>query len=155
MRHITLAPLSRREVGRVLHLELPIHQNGFVAPIAEMVDEPDQKQDFHVILTAKTPVGFFKIDRDFTRRISRLPPGAHGFRGLLIGGQFQGQGLGSVALAVLRDYVMQHYCISALWLSVDEANATAIKLYAACGWQPDGLAHQGRIGAEQVMRLDL
>ena len=56
---LRLAPLPRSEVDRVLHLELPDHQLDFVAPIAEMVREPDDLQEFHVALKDDIAVGFF------------------------------------------------------------------------------------------------
>ncbi|MFK7938250.1 MAG: GNAT family N-acetyltransferase [Roseovarius sp.] len=155
MPSVILAPLPRDAVGRVAHLNLPAHQSEFVAPIAEMVDEPDTLQDFHLALQADDPVGFFKIDRDYARRITRLPPAAHGFRGLLIGGQYQGQGLGRAMLMALPGYIRQQYGVSTLWLSVDESNTSAISLYGACGWCKDADPHRGRIGLEQVMRLDI
>ena len=138
-----------------MHLELPDHQLDFVAPIAEMVREPDDLQEFHVALKDDIAVGFFKIDRDFSRRVSRLPSNAHALRGLLIGGQYQKRGLGKTVLIAIRSYIPTQYDISDLWLSVDESNRLACRLYNTCGWEIDGAPHHGRVGQEYVMKLRL
>lgn len=152
---LKLAPLPRGEVTRVLHLDLPDHQLDFVAPIAEMVREPDELQEFHVALQDDTAIGFLKIDRDFSRRISRLPSNAHALRGLLIGGQYQKRGLGRAVVTTMKSYIPAQYDISDLWLSVDESNHLATRLYGACGWDIEGPPHRGRIGREYVMKLRL
>ncbi|QGX98987.1 GNAT family N-acetyltransferase [Roseovarius faecimaris] len=150
---LVLSPLPRSQVQEVAHLKLPGHQRDFVGDIAEMTDEPDLIQDFHIARAGTEAVGFFKIDRDFSRRIARLPAGAHALRGLLIGGQYQGRGYGHALLSQLGAYVAGHYDIDALWLSVDESNAAAATLYGRCGWHIEGAPHQGRVGPEIVMRL--
>ncbi len=154
-REVTPAPLARADVARVQHLTLPEAQSAFVGEIAEMTAEPDLLQEFHLVASDDEIVGFFKIDRDFSRRVPRLPSRAHGLRGVLIGGQYQGRGFGGALFAVLPAYVKGRYSIGELWLSVDQTNTHAIALYERHGWQADGEAHQGRCGPEQVMRLDL
>jgi len=152
---VTLTPLPRDRVDRVAHLTLPPFQADFVGAISEMVDEPDPLQEFHVIRHGAEIVGFFKIDRDFSRRIAHLPVAAHALRGLLIGGQYQRRGFGQAALAALKDYARTQYDTPALWLSVDDSNQVAIALYQRNGWQANGAPYQGRVGLERVMTLPL
>lgn len=152
---LTLAPLPGSETGRVLHLELPDHQEPFVGAIAEMAADPDPAQDFHAVSANGQVIGFFKVDTDFSTRIHRLPTGAHGVRGILIGGQYQGHGYGRRFLEALPNYLKSHYPNAGFWLSVDQGNELATRLYLGTGWRVDGDPFEGRSGPEWVMRLDL
>lgn len=148
---LTLAPLPRTDIAHVAHLHLPAHQAPFVGDIAEMTDEPDTKQEFHFARAGSNIIGFFKIDRDFSRHVAQVPPGGHGLRGLLIGGQFQGKGYGAALLQALPQYVARSYPIKHLWLAVDAANTPAITLYERTGWTHTGTPTQGRSGLEHLM----
>lgn len=151
---ITLAALSRAQIARVQHLARPPSQAAFVGSIAEMSASSDPLQDFHIAKSGSDIVAFFKIDRDFARRLPHLPEGAHGLRGLLVGGQYQRLEYGRALFANLPHYVKALYPqTSELWLSVDAANAPAIALYMQQGWRAFGPRHRGRSGAEIVMRL--
>ncbi len=153
---ITLAALPRSQVDRVAHLILTEPQYPFVGEIKELTAEKDPQTDFHVGLRGDTYIGFFKVDHDFSRVIERLPEGTFGFRGLLIGGQYQGLGYGSALLGSLPSYLRKTYpTLPEIWLSVDEANTRAIGCYAKSGWVVDGPGRVGRSGPEQIMRLDL
>ena len=152
---IVLAPLKRTAVARVHHLELPASQEAFVGRVEDMTDEPDLIQDFHHVTSEAVVVGFFKIDRDFSRRVTHLPRGCHALRGLLVGGQFQRRGFGTAILQALPAYVRDRYGVDRLWLSVDCANSVAVDAYASNGWARHGPDFPGRSGPEFVMRLDL
>jgi ribosomal protein S18 acetylase RimI-like enzyme len=151
---ITLSPLPRSQIDRVAHLILTEPQYPFVGEIQELTAEKDPQTDFHAGLRGGTYIGFFKIDHDFSRIIERLPEGTFGFRGLLIGGQYQGLGYGSALLKALPDYLRKTYpALSEIWLAVDEANDRAIGCYEKSGWMIDGPGRIGRSGPERIMRL--
>ncbi|MEJ6402520.1 GNAT family N-acetyltransferase [Yoonia sp. 2307UL14-13] len=153
---ITIQPLQRAQKDRVAHLILTEPQYPFVGEIHELTAEKDPQTDFHTGLRGETHVGFFKIDRDFSRVVDRLPMGTFGFRGLLIGGQYQGLGYGTALLTALPDYLRKTYPeLTEIWLSVDKANDRAIRCYEKTGWLVDGPGRDGRSGLEQVMRLGL
>ena len=147
---IALEPLPRAQVARVAHLRLAAGQDGFVGPIADMVNEPDLLQDFHIVRDGTVVAGFFKIDRAYERRHPELGPGAHALRGLLIDAARQGQGLGRAVMGALPRHMAAHYPgLAHLWLTVDAGNASAIGLYQATGWQREpGFVYQGRSGPE-------
>ncbi len=153
---ITLAPLPRSQIDWVAHLILTEPQYPFVGEIQELTAEKDPQTDFHTGLRGETYVGFFKIDHDFSRVVERLPQGTFGFRGLLIGGQYQGLGYGSALLRALPDYLRRTYPeLREIWLAVDEANSRAIGCYEKSGWVISGPGRIGRSGPEQIMQLDL
>ena len=153
---ITLHPLPRSAIDRVQHLVLPAAQAPYVGSIDEMTAEPDHLQEFHIADRDGEAVAFFKVDRDFSRRIDGVAQGSLGLRGLLVGGQYQGSGIGSALLCHLPDYLAQRYPRSqAIWLSVDKANDIAFTLYEKHGWQQVGPVISGRSGPEIVMRRRL
>lgn len=153
---ITLHPLPWTQVDRVAHLILTEPQYPAVGQITEMTAEQDRLTDFHCALRGTTYVGYFKIDRDFSRIVTRLPQGATGFRGLVIGGQYQGVGYGRALLSALPDYLRQTYpALNDIWLSIAKYNTHGIAVYEKAGWVVDGPDRDGRTGPEQVMRLAL
>ncbi len=153
---ITIHPLPWTQVDRVSHLILTEPQYPLVGQITHMTAEKDRLTDFHCALRGTTYVGYFKVDRDFSRIVDRLPQGTMGFRGLLIGGQYQGLGYGSMLLTALPDYLRSTYPKrDAVWLSIAKHNARGIAVYEKAGWVADGPDRDGRFGPEQVMRLKL
>jgi len=153
---ITLAPLPRQNIERVAHLILTEPQYPFVGEILDMTAERDPDTDFHCGLRGKTYVGYFKIDHDLSRKIPEVPKGSFGFRGLLIGGQYQGLGYGMALLSALPAYLQNSYPkMRDIWLSVDTDNTRAIGCYARTGWTKTGITRDGRSGPEQIMRLAL
>lgn len=153
---IALHPLPRSAIDRVQHLILPAGQEPYVGTIAEMAEEPDMLQEFHIAEREGEAVAFFKIDRNFSRRIDRLPKHSIGFRGLLAGGQYQRQGIGVALLTRLPRYLAGAYPeATAVWLSVDSDNTTALMLYQRHGWVRDGPDFAGRCGREIIMQLRL
>ena len=110
--------------------------------------------DLHLICEERTLRGFFRIDRALDRRDPRLPPGAHGLRGLLIDAAHQGRGLGRAAFEALPGYIRRCYpALSEIWLTVDADNTPAIRLYEATGWERAPLdPFPGRSGPEPVYR---
>jgi len=153
---ISIAPLPRQQIERVAHLILTEPQYPFVGEILDMTAERDPDTDFHCGLRGNTYVGYFKTDNDLSRKIPELPEGTFGFRGLLIGGQYQGLGYGSALLTALPDYLRTRFPkADSIWLSVDKDNERAINVYEKCGWVTSGIERDGRSGQEQVMRLDL
>lgn len=153
---ITLHPLPWTQIDRVSHLILTEPQYPLVGQINEMTAEKDRLTDFHCALRGTTYVGYFKVDRDFSRIVTHLPKGTMGFRGLLIGGQYQGLGYGSALLAALPDYLRRTYpkCTD-IWLSVVKHNTRGISVYDKSGWVVSGPDCAGRSGPEQVMCLTL
>lgn len=154
---ITLAPLSRDRVDAVLHLELRPDQAAFVGEISEMVQDPHPERDFHVLRDGDETVGFFKIDRDYAPSHDFADPAGWGLRGLLIGAQYQGRGLGRALMAALPDYLAETYPGQQLYyLTVNCRNNVAYRAYLRGGWEDTGeLYHGGSSGPQHILRLSL
>ncbi len=154
---ITISALPRDRVEEVLHLALGPGQADFVGTIDEMVKDPLPTRDFHMVRDGAERVGFFKIDRDYAAFHDFADPRGWGLRGLLIGAQYQGRGLGRAMLAALPDYLKGHYPGQRLYyLTVNCRNARAYTAYLSGGWTASGgLYHGGSSGPQHILRLDL
>lgn len=153
---IEIADLPRDRVDEVMHLALGPGQAAFVGTIAEMVSDPLPDRDFHVARTAGNAVGFFKIDRDYAPSHAFAKPNGWGLRGLLIGAQYQGRGLGRALLDALPGYLARRYPGQGLYyLTVNCRNSLAYQSYLKAGWQDaGGLYHGGRSGPQHILRLE-
>lgn len=154
---ITIADLPRDRVEDVLHLTLGPGQEDFVGTIDEMVTDALPCRDFHVAREGSEVIGFFKIDRDYAPSHDFAEPHGWGLRGLLIGAQYQGRGLGRALLAALPAYLSARYPGQRLYyLTVNCRNARAYKAYLAGGWTDAGRLYlKGRAGPQNILRLDL
>lgn len=153
---IQIADLPRDRVDEVLHLALGPGQADFVGSIGDMVKDPLPARDFHVVRDGSEVVGFFKIDRDYAPSHDFAEPHGWGLRGLLIGAQYQGRGLGRALLAALPAYLRMRYPGRTLYyLTVNCRNARAYKAYLAGGWTDAGRLYlKGRAGPQNILRLD-
>lgn len=153
---IQIAPLAHDQGAQVAHLDLPPDQADFVGQIADMLRETEPHIDFHVIREGEQAVGFFKIDRGMDRN-EFAQPGELGLRGLLIGAQYQGRGLGKACFAQLPAYLAQIYpAAKSVVLTVNCRNSRAYHVYTKTGWHDDGTLYLGgRAGPQHVLRLSL
>jgi RimJ/RimL family protein N-acetyltransferase len=107
------------------------------------------------VLCDERAVGFLVL-----KRRSRAPawaaPEDATVSGMRIDQRAQGRGLGSAALALLPQWLREHWphC-PAIVLTVDEANLRGIKSYRRAGFEDQGLREMGRIGWVRRMRLPL
>ena len=154
---IRISDLPRDRVGEVLHLALGPGQADFVGAIGDMVTDPLPARDFHAVRDGDQVVGFFKIDRDYAPTHDFAAPHGWGLRGLLVGAQFQGRGLGRALLAALPGYLATRYPGQRLYyLTVNCRNTLAYRAYLNAGWQDaGGLYHGGSSGPQHILRLDL
>lgn len=154
---IAISDLPRDRVQEVTHLALGPGQAEFVGTIGEMVADPLPDRDFHLVRKAGEVVGFFKIDRDYAPTHPFAEPCAWGLRGLLIGAQYQGRGLGRALLAALPGYLALRYPGQGLYyLTVNCRNTLAYEAYLNAGWRDaGGLYHGGRSGPQNILRLEI
>jgi RimJ/RimL family protein N-acetyltransferase len=139
-------------------LALGVHdeQYAFVGRIdASLADaEACEGSEPMAILRNGEPIGFYRLehrarsiaDMDFDRATV-------GLRSFFIDAQWQGQGLGALALvAVMRDLRLRHPAVQDMVLTVNLRNTPALALYRRAGFrETGGLYHGGRSGPQHVM----
>ncbi|MGI3183487.1 GNAT family N-acetyltransferase [Nioella aestuarii] len=154
---ITISDLPRDRGAEVSHLALGPGQADFVGVIDNMVKDPSPDRDFHAVREGDTVVGFFKIDRGYAPFHDFAQAHGWGLRGLLIGAQYQGLGLGRAMLAVLPGYLRARYPSQRLYyLTVNCRNTRAYSAYLSGGWMDAGaLYHGGSSGPQHILQLDL
>ncbi len=151
---ISLEPLDKAEIARVMHLELGEDQLDFVGRIEDMTTRDDPGEDFYVILQDGVVVGFFKLDRGYPQNYPFAAPMELGIRGVLIDRKWQGQGIGAAAMAAIPAYAAARYPeASGLVLTVNCNNPAARKVYETAGFCPsDELYLGGRAGPQFILR---
>lgn len=139
-------------------LQLRVHpaQQVFVGRTEDLLADAQSRPSCEpmAILLDDRPVGLYCIEtvarciagRDFDRP-------ALGLRGFFIAAHWQGQGLGTRALAELfADLAARHPQARLLALSVDETNLGARRLYQQAGFADSGERyHGGRAGLQHLL----
>ncbi|MDV7143927.1 GNAT family N-acetyltransferase [Tropicimonas sp. TH_r6] len=154
---ITLEPLDKAEIARVMHLELGADQLEFVGQIADMATWDDPREDFHIVLRDGVVVGFFKLDRGYPDSYPFADASELGIRGVLIDRKCQGQGIGAAAMAAIPAYAAARYPeASGLVLTVNCNNPAAQKTYEKAGFRlSEELYLGGRAGPQFILRYPL
>jgi RimJ/RimL family protein N-acetyltransferase len=154
---ITLEPLDKADIARVMHLKLGDDQADFVGTIEAMATWDNPQEDFHIVLSDGAVVGFFKLDRGYPQSYPFARAGDLGVRGVLIDRAAQGRGMGGAAMVALPVYARRLYPdAGSLVLSVNCNNLAARRIYEKAGFrlEPD-LYHGGRSGPQHVLRHTL
>jgi RimJ/RimL family protein N-acetyltransferase len=154
---VRLVRLAPEAVARVAHLKVAPDQKAFTGSVLSAFRRAEPGVDLHGIWQDGRPVGFFKIDHCFPRRIGFARPGELGLRSFLIDRSLQGRGLGSAAVAALPAYLRAATPeASALVLTVHRSNPAAIACYLRGGFVMTGqIWPHGRAGPQHFMRLSL
>lgn len=153
---IALTALPRDRAGRARHLRVDPAQEPFCGSIDSHLSADEPSCDWHVVEEDGSVLGFFKIDRDYVAHMPLARPGELGLRGVMIDRAHQGRGAGRAAMAALPAYLRRAYPVApACLLTVNTTNPRARAVYLAAGFRDTGLCHPGRIGPQNVLRLDL
>lgn len=149
-----LAPLRKSDFGRVAHLAVNAGQLPFVGTLKEMFENSTRSRDFHIALKNDIAVGFFVIDRAYSKIYDFAGPGEPGLRGFLIGSEFQGLGYATAILKALPDYLAENYPHAAsVVLTVNCKNILAYNCYVKGGFTDTAkLFHGGLAGSQHILR---
>jgi RimJ/RimL family protein N-acetyltransferase len=157
---LRVAPVDCSLQAAVLDLCVLPAQQAFVGRTVDLLADAQSRPSCEsmVILLDQRPIGLYFIEtvarciagHDFDRP-------ALGLRGFFIAASWQGQGLGTRALAaLLTDLSARHPHAQLLALSVDESNHGARRLYQQAGFRDSGERyHGGRAGAQYLLLREL
>ena len=154
---ITLAPLERKNAELVADVSLRPDQLQFAGTVAEALAEPEDRFDLHMIQSAGSPVGIFKIDRLYGSDYPFAGSSDLGLRAVILDQRHQGKGLGKQAMAALKTYLPPLYPAAGnLWLTVNLKNPVAVAVYRAAGFTDSGeIWPHGDAGPQHIMSLPL
>jgi len=143
--------------ARVLPLAPRPEQRGWAGVAADTLPDAERRKAVPVaMLVDDVPVGFFVLDRGGVPGAERHR-GAVGLRALFVDAGHQGRGIGAAALRALPGFARQRFPgAPAIVLTVNETNPVARRVYLRAGFRDTGERyHGGRLGPQQVLRLDL
>lgn len=152
---ITLAPVRPEDQPRVAHIATAPEQEVFAGTVAEAFAEDPARFDLHLIAEAGTPVGLFKIDRDYAQTMPIAAPGALGLRAFMIDRAHQGRGIATQAVRALGPYLRGQYPNhTTVDLTVNHRNGVARACYLNGGFTDTGADWpHGKAGPQDLLRL--
>ncbi|WP_238369147.1 GNAT family N-acetyltransferase [Heliomarina baculiformis] len=154
---ISFGPIGPGDYHKVAHIAVAPEQVRFSGTVEDAFASPSPTLDFYAIELDGNPVGFFKIDLDYRREHDFALPGELGLRTVMLETAQQGKGVASQSLRALPAFLKKHYPeATSLALTVNTANAGAIRCYISSGFSDTGeLYLGGDQGPQHVMRLAL
>lgn len=153
---LRVAPVDALLEPALLRLRVHAPQRDFVGRIADLLADAQSRPSCEpmAILLDAEPIGFYCIEtvaRCITGRDFAEP--SLGLRGFFLAAEWQGRGLGSRALQLLRaDLAARHPQARRLVLTVGECNPAALALYRSAGFVDSGERyHGGRSGSQLLL----
>jgi diamine N-acetyltransferase len=143
---VSLREVTAETVGAICNLKVASEQEQFVAPNAFSIAQAhfDQLAWFRAIYADETPVGFIML--------SDNPQAPEYFLWrLMIAAEYQGQGFGRRAIALLIDYVRTRPGAPQLLVSYHPGEGSPRGFYRKLGFEETGEMEEGEV----VMRLIL
>lgn len=115
---------------RVRRIKLQSGQENFIESVEECLQEAQTDPDWH-------PVAIYKGQEviGFAMYGSFGPDKETWIDRIMIDAQYQGQGLGKIAMEKLMAVVSQEYGVKQIYLSIIEGNEIASRLYKSLGFQ--------------------
>ncbi|MFN3881307.1 MAG: GNAT family N-acetyltransferase [Nitrincola lacisaponensis] len=150
---ITLCPMQLDDLPGVLGLQVAEAQLGYVAPIADILEQFPASAHRHLVKRDNRVIGFFMIDMEYSRVHPFAPRDDLGFRMFMIDQSVQGQGCGSAAMRLLPAYLLSCYPDrKQVWLTVNCRNLAAYQCYLRNGFQDTGAQYlDGGFGPQHIM----
>ena len=126
-----------------------------VGNITQVVQDLNEGEHPHLIVSDGKAVGFFLLDLDYSSKYQFGNVKAIGVRALLVDQNYQGLGIAKKAILSLPDYVRAHYPdFEALQLTVNCRNIPAYQCYQKAGFEDTGdLYHGGPVGPQHIMQV--
>ena len=162
---VTLRAFEPAHKEALCNYTLPEAQRDFTALPAlvfERIAARNQAGDFLAmpvtILFQGAPVGFFVLDSGSDKFVYSDNPQSLLLRSLSVDERQQGQGIGTMAMRLLPDFVKENYPIDSITeiaLGVNVNNVAAYNLYLKVGCKDEGKQIEGPHGMQYVLTLQI
>lgn len=154
---LTIQEMNPSHAEQVAKLSVSDAQKPFVGTIDEILCNVGPSVRPHVITDNEHIVGFFLLDNHYQQCVDFLEQESLGLRAYFIGQAFQGKGYGKQAVALLKDYLQQHYPqFEAIYLTVNCKNLGAIHCYLQAGFEDtQSLYLGGAAGPQHIFKQNL
>ncbi|MDO6708681.1 GNAT family protein [Photobacterium sp. 1_MG-2023] len=154
---IKLEGMKPAHLEQVSALSVVESQLPFVGTMEEILVNVDDVVHPVVIQMEARVVGFFLVDTQYGQRYNFAPEDALGLRGFFVDQHYQGQGIGTRAVAALKTFLRAEYPhANQIVLTVNCKNPAAKICYERGGFIDAGeLYHGGAAGPQHVMSMML
>ncbi len=151
---IKIRQLENIDTSGLLKIVLTQAQSIFAENAKSFVESQNSDEDKFVILNeSNTFLGYFKIDRSYSKKMQFANTKSLGLKSFVIDAQFQGQGIGSQVLQQLLIRIPVLYSeFDRLYLTVNCKNNTAYQCYLKNGFVAESELYMGgAAGAQYIM----
>ncbi|WP_434361197.1 GNAT family N-acetyltransferase [Parasalinivibrio latis] len=154
---IWIEKLQPEYKAALLDISISPEQLPFVGTAAEFLADKQKGIHHHVILVNREVIGFFKIDTSYFHHYDFCDGPALGLRAVCIDEKFQGKGIGTEFIRLLKRYLQKHFpSFPLIYLTVNCKNPGAFKCYRRGGFADTGFLYLGgEYGPQHVMRMEL
>ncbi|GLO61039.1 hypothetical protein MACH09_15470 [Vibrio sp. MACH09] len=154
---ITIRKAKFKDYASLMEMEVTDEQKPYVTNFNTLYEHRTPEQEFYVINEGKELLGFFMLDKSYSRQYTFAQQKELGLRNFLIAKQHQGKGYAKQALNRLFLYLYGAYAdFNCIGLTVNKKNTLAYKLYLDVGFSDtETIYHGGEAGAQHVLRKDI
>jgi len=148
---IRVVPVESDWHASLIALRMRPGQEDFVSPVARTLADALQRPDSRpmAVFAGQVPIGFYRTEA----RVRTLSEPAVGLRSFLLDADWQGRGLGQIAMeAAIADAARYYPAARLLALTVNVRNTTALRLYLRAGFVDTGELYMGgRSGPQHLL----
>lgn len=154
---IKIEQMTPSHYEEVCDLSVSQEQMQYVGDINEILCLISTAVHPNVILADGAVVGFFLTDMTYQHAYDFCEAETLGFRAFFIDQRFQGQGLGTRAMSVIKSFIQSTYpAFNWLYLTVNCKNPVARHCYEKVGFEDtQTFYYGGNAGPQHIMRLGL
>ncbi len=152
---LNIEPMRPKHLSQLTTLSVEDDQIKYVGTMEEILVNISDVVHPHIIVSENKVVGFFLIDTQYSSHYSFCTTPSLGFRAYFIDKQYQGKGLGTQTMRLLKPYLSEHYPrFERIYLTVNCKNLTAYHCYLNSGFQDiKELYYGGSAGPQHIMLM--
>lgn len=151
---ITIRKAKLKDYSLLMDMKVSPEQQAFVSGFAELYKDRTQDHEFYVINQGKELLGFFMLDKAYSKEYTFTEQHELGLRNLVIDQPHQGKGYAVQALKRLLNYLYGAYPdYKSVCLTVNKNNQQAYHCYIKAGFKDTGKLYTGApSGPQHIMR---
>lgn len=151
---ITIRKAKLKDYAILMEMQVSEEQRAYVSGFSELYNQRTPDHEFYVINEGKELLGFFMLDKAYSKEYTFTEQHELGLRNVIIDQKHQGNGYAVNALKRLINYLYGSYPdYKYLGLTVNKKNQNAYRCYIKAGFKDTGQTYfGGPAGPQHIMR---